>query len=145
MAYRNKLSGPLLDRIDLRVRLAPMSRAILDVDARGEPTEVVRARVLAARDRASWRLRGTPWTTNSEVPGPELRHHWRPPTEALADLQIDLDRGRSSNRGVDRILKVAWTLADLAERDLPNRDDIEKARELRFTDDEGSQPYVRSA
>jgi magnesium chelatase family protein len=144
-AYRNRMSGPLLDRIDLRARLAPMSRAILDVGASGEPTAVVRERVMAARERATWRLRETRWTTNSQVPGPELRSRWRPPTEALADLQIDIDRGRSSNRGVDRILKVAWTLADLAGRDAPNRDDVARARVLRLTDEHAQSALVRSA
>jgi magnesium chelatase family protein len=63
----------------------------------------------------------------------------------LADLQIDIDHGRSSNRGVDRILKVSWTLADLAGRDVPNRDDVDRARLLRLTE-EGAQPtLVRSA
>jgi magnesium chelatase family protein len=145
-AYKARLSGPLLDRIDLRTRLEPISRAILDVGARGESTAAVRERVVAARDRAAWRLHGTPWTSNSQVPGPVLRHRWRPPTEALADLQLDFDHGRESNRGIDRILKIAWTLADLGGRDAPSRDDVEKARELRLTQDgETVLPIVRSA
>jgi magnesium chelatase family protein len=141
--YQSRLSGPLLDRIDLRARLAPISRAILDVGAGGEPTSVVRDRVCAARERARWRLRGTPWTTNAEVPGPALRSRWRPPTEALVDWQIDLDREQSSNRGVDRVLKVSWTLADLAGRDTPSRDDVELARTLRLGDEPPA--LVRSA
>jgi magnesium chelatase family protein len=142
-AYQNRLSGPLLDRIDLRARLAPISRAILDVGASGEPTAVVRQRIALARERATWRLRGTPWSTNAQVPGPVLRSRWRPPGDALADLRIDLDRGRSSTRGIDRVLKVAWTLADLAGHDRPDRDDVQTARSLRF----GAEPtaLVRSA
>jgi magnesium chelatase family protein len=142
-AYQSRLSGPLLDRIDLRARLAPISRAILDAGAGGEPTAIVRDRVCAARERARWRLHGTPWTTNAEVPGPALRSRWRPPTEALVGLQVDLDRKQSSNRGVDRVLKVSWTLADLAGRDAPTRDDVELARSLRFGDD--APELVRSA
>jgi magnesium chelatase family protein len=145
-AYKARLSGPLLDRIDLRARLEPISRAILDVDARGESSVAVRDRVAAARARAARRLEGTPWRTNAEVPGPDLRSRWRPPTEALADLRIDLDHGRASNRAVDRILKVAWTLADLGERDAPSRDDVEEARVLRLTgEDESVGGLVRSA
>jgi magnesium chelatase family protein len=142
-AYQNRLSGPLLDRIDLRARLAPISRTILDAGASGEPTAVVRERVVAARERTAWRLRGTPWTTNAQVPGPVLRSRWRPPADALTDLRLDLDRGRSSTRGIDRVLKVAWTLADLAGRDEPNRGDIDAARSLRF----GEEPatLARSA
>jgi magnesium chelatase family protein len=122
----------LLDRIDLRARLAPISRAILDAGASGEPTAVVRERIVLARERTAWRLHDTPWTTNAQVPGPVLRNRWRPPGEALADLRLDLDRGRSSTRGIDRVLKVAWTLADLAGHDQPTRDDVETARSLRF-------------
>jgi magnesium chelatase family protein len=144
--YRTKLSGPLLDRIDLRTRLEPISRTILDVDARGEGSDAVRDRVLAARERAAWRMAGTPWSTNAQVPGPELRQRWRPPSESVAELQLDLDRGKASNRAVDRILKVAWTLADLGGRDAPSRDDVQIARRMRLTTDEDALPMLsRSA
>jgi magnesium chelatase family protein len=142
-AYRNRLSGPLLDRIDLRARLAPISRAVLMAGASGEPTAVVRERVQAARSRAARRLRGTPWTTNSQVPGPVLRQRWKVPDAALASLKVDVDRRMLSTRGVDRVLKVAWTLADLAGRDVPNADDVDAARGLRLG--EGPAALARSA
>jgi magnesium chelatase family protein len=131
-AYTGRLSGPMQDRLDVRVLLQPVSRAVLDGELRAEPTAAIRARVTAARERARHRLRGTPWTTNGEVPGPELRRHWPLPSVALGQLQADLDRGRLSNRGIDRVLKVAWTVADLAGHDRPNRGDLEQARALRF-------------
>ncbi|HVT21097.1 MAG TPA: YifB family Mg chelatase-like AAA ATPase [Mycobacteriales bacterium] len=130
-AYRNRLSGPLLDRIDLRARLTPVSRAVLAAGASGEPTAAVRQRVLEARARALRRLRATPWNTNADVPGPDLRRHWPIPPDALVSLSADLDRQRLSTRGVDRVMKVAWTLADLAGRDVPHREDVERARALR--------------
>jgi magnesium chelatase family protein len=130
-AYRNRLSGPLLDRIDLRARLEPVSRAVLSAGACGEPTAGVRERVLVARDRAARRLAGTPWTTNAEVPGPDLRRHWPIPQDALTSLSAELDRGELSTRGVDRVMKVAWTLADLAGRDQPLKDDVDRAFALR--------------
>jgi magnesium chelatase family protein len=130
-AYRNRLSGPLLDRIDLRARLTPVSRAVLAAGASGEPTAAVRERVLEARARATQRLRSTPWGTNAEVPGPDLRRHWPIPSDALVSLSADLDMQRLSTRGVDRVMKVAWTLADLAGRDVPIRHDVERARALR--------------
>jgi magnesium chelatase family protein len=130
-AYRNRLSGPLLDRIDLRARLTPVSRAVLAAGASGEPTAAVRERVLEARARATRRLASTPWGTNAEVPGPDLRRRWPIPGDALVSLSADLDLQRLSTRGVDRVMKVAWTLADLAGRDVPNRDDVERARALR--------------
>ncbi|PWS44651.1 Mg chelatase-like protein, partial [Streptomyces sp. ZEA17I] len=71
--YQARLSGPLLDRVDLRVEVEPVDRAdLLEQGGRGEPTAAVAARVREARDRAAERLAGTPWTTNSEVPGHEL-------------------------------------------------------------------------
>ncbi|MBV9485853.1 MAG: YifB family Mg chelatase-like AAA ATPase, partial [Frankiaceae bacterium] len=141
--YQNKLSGPLLDRIDLRTRFEPISRAILDVNARGEATAAVRERVMAARERASWRLEGTPWTTNAQVPGPEIRSRWPLQGHVVAELQLDMDRGKASNRGIDRILKISWTLADLGGRGEPNRDDVELARHLRFTSPEDAAAELR--
>jgi magnesium chelatase family protein len=73
------------------------------------------------------------------VPGPELRRNWPIPSDALVSLSADLDRQRLSTRGVDRVMKVAWTLADLAGRDLPIRDDVERARALRAM---GSTPEL---
>jgi magnesium chelatase family protein len=131
-AYSNRVSGPLLDRIDLRARLAPISRAILTAGATGEPTSVIRERVEAARDRAAWRLIGTPWTTNAGVPGPVLRTRFPLPSDALASLRTDTDRGQLSSRGVERVMKVAWTIADLAGHDAPDLDDVDAARSLRF-------------
>jgi magnesium chelatase family protein len=131
-AYRNRVSGPLLDRIDLRARLAPISRAILTAGATGEPTEAVRARVQLARDRAAVRLRGTPWTTNAQVPGPVLRRRFPLPPDALSSLTIDTDRGQLSSRGVERVMKVAWTVADLAGHDRPDLADVDLARALRY-------------
>jgi magnesium chelatase family protein len=135
-AYVGRLSGPMDDRIDVRAQLQPVSRAVLSVDASGEPTAAIRARVEAARDRAAFRLLGTPWTTNGEVPGPQLRRHWPVPVEAMAQLYADLDRGSLSTRGVDRVLKVAWTVADLAGHERPDIGDVTAARALRF----GAEP-----
>jgi magnesium chelatase family protein len=131
-AYKNRVSGPLQDRIDLRARLAPISRALLDVGATGESSAVVRARVEAARQRAAARLRGTPWSTNAQVSGPALRTHFQPPSDALAVLRVDMERAQLSSRGVERVLKIAWTIADLDGRSMPNAADVSEARSLRF-------------
>jgi magnesium chelatase family protein len=140
-SYRRKISGPLLDRIDVRATLEPVSRAILDADAAGEPTAVVRDRVIAARERSGHRLAETPWTTNSQVPGPVLRRKFRVPAAAMRPLAADLDHDRLSTRGVDRVLKVAWTIADLAGHDIPTVGDVERARAFRF----GTTPRTAAA
>jgi magnesium chelatase family protein len=143
-AYRNRLSGPLLDRIDLRARLAPISRAVLTAGSAGEPTAAVRERIAQARDRSGRRLRGTRWATNAAVPGPALRRRWPVPQEAVRLLASDIDRGLLSTRGVDRVLKVAWTVADLSGHDQPDAEDVRLARALRLGDAPAS-PLARTA
>jgi len=130
--YLSRLSGPLLDRVDLQVRTEPVSRAELLADRAGvEPTEVVAKRVLLARERAADRLAGSPWRTNAEIPGRELRDRWAPARPAMAAAERALDCGRLSARGLDRVLRVAWTLADLADRSRPGADEIDEALYLR--------------
>ncbi|GAA2457930.1 YifB family Mg chelatase-like AAA ATPase [Streptomyces macrosporus] len=130
--YRARLSGPLLDRVDLRVTVEPVTRAELaDPGAHGESTETVAARVRTARERAAARYAETPWRTNSEVPGHELRTRWPGAPGALGRAEEDMERGLLTARGLDRVLRVAWTLADLAGHDRPTADDVDGALELR--------------
>lgn len=130
--YQARLSGPLLDRVDLRVRVEPVQRAdLMGQGGRGEPTAAVAARVAEARARSAARLDGTPWTVNSEVPGHELRTRWLVAPGALAAAERDLERGLLTARGLDRVLRVAWTVADLAGRDRPQERDVALALELR--------------
>ncbi|UGY93839.1 YifB family Mg chelatase-like AAA ATPase [Streptomyces gobiensis] len=130
--YRARLSGPLLDRVDLRVTVEPVARSeLLAADQAAESTATVAARVLAARERAAARFADTPWLTNSEVPGYELRTRWKVAPGALRRAEGDMERGLLSARGLDRVLRVAWTVADLAGRDRPGAEDVDWALELR--------------
>lgn len=130
--YLARLSGPLLDRVDLRVTVEPVARAELVGLGRGaESTEAVGARVRAARERAAARYADTPWRTNSEVPGHELRTRWLVEPEALREAERDMERGLLTARGLDRVLRVAWTVADLAGHARPSADDVRQALELR--------------
>ncbi|MFD9564056.1 YifB family Mg chelatase-like AAA ATPase [Streptomyces sp. NPDC059994] len=130
--YQARLSGPLLDRVDLRVEAEPVRREdLLAQGGRGETTAMVAERVLAARKRAAARLQGTPWTTNSEVPGHELRTRWVTAPGALAAAERDMERGLLTARGLDRVLRVAWTLTDLCGDDRPDETHIGLALELR--------------
>jgi magnesium chelatase family protein len=118
--YLARLSGPLLDRVDVKVELLPVGRAELLCDRQlAESSAVVAARVVQARDRAVRRLRGTRWRLNAEVPGGELRRAFRPEPSALAPLERAMDLGQISARGADRIIRLSWTLADLAGTDRP--------------------------
>ena len=120
--YLGKLSGPLLDRVDIELGLARVSvahAADLTVDA--VTTDAAAARVAEARARAAHRLRDTPWRINARVSGPWLREG----PLALAPVvrrPIDaaLQRGSLTLRGYDRVLRVAWTLGDLAGRASPS-------------------------
>ncbi|MFJ4987528.1 YifB family Mg chelatase-like AAA ATPase [Streptomyces sp. NPDC088732] len=130
--YQGRLSGPLLDRVDLRVEVEAVSRSELMGGAAGsESTRTVAERVREARERAAARYVGTPWRINSQVPGHELRTRWAAAPGALRAVERDMERGLLTARGLDRVLRVAWTVADLAGRDRPDGVDMERALELR--------------
>ncbi|WP_326828745.1 YifB family Mg chelatase-like AAA ATPase [Streptosporangium sp. NBC_01810] len=118
--YLARLSGPLLDRVDVKVGLFRSTRRELLADRRFiEPSRVVAERVLLARERAAKRFANTPWRCNAEMPARALHTEYRPPPAAMSPLLRHLDSGLLSARGLDRILKLAWTLADLAGKDRP--------------------------
>jgi len=130
--YQARLSGPLLDRVDLRVQVDRVTRdQLAGRGARGESTAVVADRVRAARERAAMRFAGTPWRTNSEVPGRELRSRWHAVSGAMDEAERNLERGVLTARGLDRVLRVAWTIADLAGHDRPDATDVALALQLR--------------
>lgn len=129
--YLGRLSGPLLDRVDLRVRLRPLSALSAHDTGTAEPTEKVRVRVLQARERATRRWHEHGWRSNSEVPGPVLRREFTLPAEATALLDRAMDRGALTGRGADRCLRIAWTLADLDAEPRPGAEQVGAALAFR--------------
>jgi magnesium chelatase family protein len=129
--YFSRLSGPFLDRVDLRVRMRPLTAMSMVDDSIPECTEQVRARVLRARQRARERWAEQGWITNAEVPGPALRREFALPRKVTALLDHGLDTGVVTGRGADRCLRVAWTLSDLADLDRPDTDQVAAALEFR--------------
>ncbi|MGQ0467961.1 MAG: YifB family Mg chelatase-like AAA ATPase [Sporichthyaceae bacterium] len=129
--YSMRLSRPLLDRIDLQVMVDRPSRCQLLAAPDGESTAAVAERVLAARERSAHRLGGTPWTRNAQMPARLLREEWCVASDALAMVETALDRGTLSARGLDRVLRIAWSLADLAGRSRPGRAEVGEALGLR--------------
>jgi magnesium chelatase family protein len=125
--YLAKLSGPLLDRIDISLRVNRIPKA-LEGD-RGASSELLRERVAAARERSKFRLAKTPWTHNASVPGSYLRRHWHQPT--FVKLDEALERGILSMRGYDRCMRLAYSIADLAGRAAPTVEDVSQAIYLR--------------
>ncbi len=129
--YQARLSGPLLDRVDLRVSTFATSAAMLADSEPAEPTAVVRARVAEARARAAHRWAEHGWRTNAAVPGTVLRTGFRLGRQVVRPIDLALREGRLTARGADRCLRLAWTLADLAGRDRPVRDQVWAALDLR--------------
>lgn len=128
--YAERLSGPILDRIDIAQQLRPLRRAYITAE-RGETSATVADRVRAARDRQAHRLRGTRWRTNAEVSGAYLRRELAP-MSGIEVLDAAVSRGQLSARGVDKVLRVAWTLCDLAGTDQPRKSDIQTALLMRL-------------
>jgi magnesium chelatase family protein len=129
--YLRRLSGPLLDRVDLRVRMRPVRRLDAGCDAAAECTATVRERVVQARAAARARWAGSGWRTNAEVPGAVLRRCFRLPRSVTEPIDVALHRGLLTARGADRTLRLAWTVADLAGRDRPTLEDVSAAMGLR--------------
>ncbi|HEV2891287.1 MAG TPA: YifB family Mg chelatase-like AAA ATPase [Frankiaceae bacterium] len=129
--YLARLSGPLLDRLDIQVDVDNVTRADLVGATTAEPSAAVRSRVLAARERMAQRFRDLPWSANGEVPGRELRRRWPLAGDVLAPAHSAVDTGRLSARGLDRVVRVAWTLADLEGRDAPTTSHVRRAVSLR--------------
>lgn len=128
--YLGRLSGPLLDRVDLRVRMTSVSTSALMGDS-GESTEDVRDRVAAARSAAAERWAAYGWATNAEVPGPALRQKFRLAPAALAPLERALRKGAITARGADRALRVAWSVCDLDGGTSPSQIHVATALDFR--------------
>ena len=113
--YLGRLSGPLLDRIDIELTMTRVSVAQGRAHRDGcTTTAVARDRVAEARDHAGRRLAGTTWRTNAQLPGTWLRDGpGAPPAIVRRPLDAALHRGALTLRGYDRVLRIAWTLADL--------------------------------
>jgi magnesium chelatase family protein len=126
--YLARISGPLLDRVDVKVRLQPVSRRDMLYDRKfAEPSAVVAQRVAAARERCAARLAGTPWRVNAEITGAALRRSFPPGPRALTSLDRAMELGHVSARGADKIVRVAWSLSDLAGEDRPGADQVNLA------------------
>ncbi len=111
--YASRLSGPLLDRIDLRVavpRVPPVERRAAH---RQEPSAAVRERVVAARERQLARLAGTGAYANAHMTSRHLRRYCRLQPDATVALDRAYERLHLSARACDRVLKMAQTIADL--------------------------------
>jgi magnesium chelatase family protein len=129
-AYRQRLSGPLLDRIDIRLRVPRLARAELLGSGSGEPSALIRARVEAARDSQRARLGPRGLRCNTEMSGAMARRMAGLTSGAEKVLARAVDRYVLSGRAFDRVLKVARTVADLEDRERVDEEHVLEA--LRF-------------
>jgi len=130
--YNERISGPIKDRIDITRPVLPASRAeLLKDNGERETTAIVAARVVEARDRQAFRYLGKGWRLNSEVPGPVLRREYPPNDAGRVFLEEHYAAGSLTARGFDRALRLAWTLADLAGIERPDKDLVNRAFQLR--------------
>jgi magnesium chelatase family protein len=131
--YQQRISGPVRDRIDLYQHVAPPSVTEIDTGLRdAEASKAVAERVAEARERQAARLAGTPWRVNGEVPMAFLRREFPLPAEVVAPAYEQLRKGNVTARGMDRIVRLAWTVADLAGHHRPMREDVGRAVDLRL-------------
>lgn len=129
--YLQRLSGPLLDRIDIQIEVMALSSSALRGLGQGESSSQVAARVAQARAHARRRLADTPWSLNSQVPGYWLRGPQADlDAQVLGLLELAMRAGLSL-RAIDRVLRVAWSIADLQGHERLTKTDVASAISLR--------------
>lgn len=130
--YRDRISGPIRDRIDIHRTMTPPSRPELAVALATSRTSTELAEVVAqARELQSRRLSDTAWTVNGDVPGVEFRKRWPVAERARVVFDGQLRSHQLSARSADRVLGLSWTIADLRGGKVPDVDDVELALALR--------------
>lgn len=129
--YLGKLSGPLMDRIDIRVTVDPVGRIELSSQELGESSADIRTRVIEARRLATTRFKNEKWSLNAEIPARALRSEYAPERAAMNFLHDELDQERITARGLHKVIRLSWTLADLTGVKRPGVKEVERAFQLR--------------
>ncbi len=137
--YRRKISGPIADRIDITRHVVTSHGTASDLGRAAEPSAAVRQRVAAARDRQNARFAGRGWRLNSQVPSARLKDEWPVSPAGRREAERVAYAGKLSARGLVRVLRLAWTLADLRSvrtgEDLtPDVEEVRTALRLRAGD-----------
>ena len=130
--YLHKISGPLLDRIDLRIFVEAPTRVDLASAEPAESSADIRIRVLRAREIAAERFKNENWNLNSQISSEALRFKYRATRKAMAFLHNEIDNERLSARGFHRVLRVAWSFADSNGHVIPDETDAQLAYSARI-------------
>ncbi len=115
--YYSKISGPLLDRIDIQIEVPEVKFRDIVAKAEGESSEEIRARVAAARERQLDRYKGKKIYSNAQLGSKGVKHYCQVGGEGEKLLEMAVTKLGFSARAYDRVLKVARTIADLAAED----------------------------
>jgi magnesium chelatase family protein len=130
--YRKKLTGPVVDRVDVIRHVEPVPpHEARDPLARPEPSAAIRDRVTMARKRQAERYAGSPWRLNADVPGPELLQDHALTEAATRTLEDKIYARRLTRRGGTRVHRLAWTVADLRGLERPGVPELDIALRLR--------------
>ena len=132
--YRNKISGPLLDRIDIHVEVPAVHYQDLASVEKGEPSEKIRERVMKARSIQQERFKGSRVHCNAHMRAKDVHKHCRPTENAENVLKMAMTELNFSARAYDRILKVARTIADLEASEQIHSQHISEAIQYRSLD-----------
>ncbi|MEM6327988.1 MAG: ATP-binding protein [Bacteroidota bacterium] len=135
--YLSKVSGPLLDRIDLHVEVTPVPFDDLNRDRPAEASASVRERVVAAREVQAERFRETDTHCNAQMRARDVRRYCKPDAAGQQLLKAAIERLGLSARAHDRVLKVARTIADLAGDDAVTAMHVAEAVQYRSLDRSG--------
>jgi magnesium chelatase family protein len=126
--YRARLAAELGSHIAIFLDITPPAPATAGAGPAHQDADANSAeRVAAARDRARHRLQDTPWQANGDVPAAQLRRSWPPTAEAIAPVSRAVDLGELTARAAYQVIRVAWTLADLAGTARPGPDECGQA------------------
>jgi magnesium chelatase family protein len=136
--YLSKVSGPLLDRIDIHIEVQPVPFEKLSEERKGEPSKVIRERVTKARELQTKRFKSTNKVHyNAQMSVKQIVTHCELNSESKDLLKMAMERLNLSARAYDRILKVSRTIADLDNSNDINATHISEAIQYRSLDREG--------